>query len=283
MACFHPLFRIVVEHSYFRGGICAKLDFVPTVKTRGIIRNSGMVLKPISGGVQLFYDDSRREVLKVMASESETAVLSFRAFSRDPLFSSYTRQPVGTDDAMLFFHDGASSSGPDGACNLHPGEYVSGEDLRALDRLADDDLLAPGDRIMRPAFLVSIALAQLDLQANALLKRFRIRFQARETFWKYYLVGAMAGKNAVISDRNNGIEFACLGEELLADNRRATVFRSMQPLRLRERSEYSFQLRASGGAGKILVRRLPVASANQLSREIVDGKEAAVSEIYLNC
>ena len=80
------------------------------------------------------------------------------------------------------------------------------------------------------------------------------------------------------------MEFEDTGRDLLPDNREALTFRSKQRIPLRERSEYRFQLKEKGtNGGKVVIRRLPVASADQYIREMVDGKEAIVSEIFINC
>jgi hypothetical protein len=87
-----------------------------------------------------------------------------------------------------------------------------------------------------------------------------------------------------ITDLNHEIEFEATGRASLPGNRMAMTFRSKQRIPLREKSEYRFQLREKEtNGGRVLIRRLPVASAGQFYKETVDGKEAIVSEIFINC
>lgn len=87
----------------------------------------------------------------------------------------------------------------------------------------------------------------------------------------------------MVADLDNTIEFESSGSEVLADQRTAITFKSKVPLPMRERSEYRFQLREKGpGSGKVLIRRLPVASAAQIGVERTEGQTTLVSEMYIN-
>ena len=93
----------------------------------------------------------------------------------------------------------------------------------------------------------------------------------------------MANDAFDVNDRDEKIEFVAEGESSLADNRVALTFRSKTLLPFRERSSYRFQLRDKNpGGGRVIIRQLPVASPSQLSREIIDGEQALVSEMYIN-
>ncbi len=82
----------------------------------------------------------------------------------------------------------------------------------------------------------------------------------------------------------NGNEFEVGEPETLSDKRPALTFRSKTYIPLRERPDCRFQLRErNSGAGKVLIRRLPVATASQIGKEVIDGVETAVSEMFINC
>jgi len=112
---------------------------------------------------------------------------------------------------------------------------------------------------------------------------YHVRFQARETYWKYYLVGDANQPSAYIHDVDGKVEFEDLGEELLSNGSSARIFISKQALPLRARAKQKFQLLVKkNGRSKVYVRRLAVASAKRINKQIVNGNELFVSEIYIN-
>jgi hypothetical protein len=214
--------------------------------------------------------------------------LRFKVFSKDPCFMNYTHPTTYSEDAILCF-DNLQTKEDEAVSDitLHEEEYVSEADFRKLDLYLLDDFLSTKDKLIRPAFVVNIRIALqegglIDKHEAPALLNYTVRFKARETFWKYYLLGDMAKRKSYIHDRNNGTGFECIGEETLSDKRTAVIFRSIEAIPLREKSDCHFQLREQEG-GKVLIKRLPVASASHIFREIINGKEAAVSEIYINC
>jgi hypothetical protein len=120
-------------------------------------------------------------------------------------------------------------------------------------------------------------------QLKVIPRDYYLKFKARKTFWKYYMLGLMAQKHSYIADLNDAIRFEFSGEESLSGNRTALTFRSKTPIPMRDTFSYRFQLKESGPRGeKVLIRRLPMASASQINREMIEGEEAVVSEIYIN-
>ena len=71
--------------------------------------------------------------------------------------------------------------------------------------------------------------------------------------------------------------------EVMADRQTAWTIRSKTPLTMQERSEYRFQLREeASGNGKVLIRRLPVASAEHIGVDQSGNRATLVSEMYVN-
>lgn len=281
---FTPCITVLVRHAYFRDGICPHLDFAPTQGCLRLIANAGMVLKQVRGGILLLCDESRHNLLDGFRAAGDDT-LSFRVFCRDKLFMNYTRPPVWSEGRILYFLGGEGGEGGNGSpALLHPGEFASERDLRSVDDAAFQEILTAGDRFVRPIFLVTINLPGLgELQELPSGKRYDISFQTRETYWKYYVAGEVGGMNGLIVDRNDGVGFERLGEQSITGGRKGVVFRSCVPLQLRQESPYHFQLRANSGTGRVLIRRLAVAAPNGVAKESIDGKEAFVSEIYINC
>ena len=143
------------------------------------------------------------------------------------------------------------------------------------------------DRLLKPLAVVTIHLPELPL-AKASAKQadhlqYQINFMARQTIWKYYLLGKLSKTEAVIADLDAAEQFDFTGTETLGVNRSALSYRSRQAISLQQRSSRRFQLQDKPSkGGKVLIKRLPVASASQIYRENVAGKGAVVSEIYIN-
>jgi hypothetical protein len=291
MAIFQQLCAVSVEHAYFADGRCRGLAFVPTQRTLYFINKTGLLIKHTTNGIAIFYETSRIETLRQFFSDvDEPFSLAFKVFSRAPDFSYYTQPVTFKEDASLYFdNQGTTPDDESGVVRLHPDEYVTDQNFVELGSQLLVDIINKKDILIRPVFVVNIGNSPsistvLSSGQNSSSCNFCIKFQARETFWKYYLLGEMKKKNAFISDRNNGFEFEYVGEELLPDNRAGIVFISKQLIPVREMSDCYFQLKEKGvGGDRILIKRLPVATPNQFSRKIIDGQEAAVSDIYINC
>ncbi len=289
MGTYLLLYSIDVEHTYFFDSICRGLDFVPSKKTAVLLEKIGLLTRSTANGINVFYDEERAEALNLYADDKEEP-LSFRykVFSKDPLFINYTSPCIRREDAILCFESDGAKESKDGRRKLHEEKYVSDLDFEKLDSLNLTDLIGKREKLIRPAFTVNIGFEGkenilFDKDSNARLKTFYIKFEAKKTYWKYYLLGGMKERTPYIADVENKNEFEYTGDERLPGNRCASIFRSKTAISLQERPACSFQLReGSKGGGKVLIKRLPVASADRFGREIVDGEEIIVSEIYIN-
>ena len=289
MARYSQLFSIEVRHSFFTSGLCRELEFVPTPRTAGKIRNAGLLHKATRAGVRVFSDLERLDSLQLHAADDQDPLeLVFKAYSLDPLFMNYTEGGRAQDDTVRFFGSSTAVAQNDGSLRLHAGEYTGAEDFKPMDFPGFQDVLTPKDRMAKPTFVVSISVP--EGVADALIdgsyegpRAYFVNFQERKTFWKYFLVGDLAREDIYVADLDNSTKFVLGGNEVLADERTAITFESTTALPLRERSEYRFQLRERGsGDGKVLIRRLPTASAAQLGEEQTEGQDTLVSEMYVN-
>ena len=289
MARYSQLFSIEVRHSFFASGLCRELEFVPTPRTAGKIRNAGLLLKLTRAGIRVFSDLGRLDSLQLHAADDQDPLeLVFKAYARDPLFMNYTESGPDRQDAVRYFDSVAAVTQEDGSLRLHAGVYAGVEDFRPTDDRGFQDVLTPRDRLAKPAFVVNIGVPKEDADAlgdgtDGGPRAYFVNFQERQTIWKYLLVGDLAREDYYVADLDNSTEFAPGGNEVLADERTAITFKSTTALPLRERSEYRFQLRErDSGDGKVLIRRLPVASAARIGMERTEGQATLVSEMYIN-
>ena len=289
MSTYQPLFNISVRHEFFTEGLCPCLDFVPTASTGHIIENAGLLLKKTHSGIALAYDQDRLEALQMYANEVDDPLcFEFKAYASDPGFRSYT-EPFSADASeVLYFDNQNSASSEDDTIRLHESEYVSKISLVKLDSIQVKDILSHKDRLVSPVFVIKIIAgdgqhALFDDNRVPQTRDYSLNFTARQTFWKYYLLGDGAKGHPFIYDPDNKVEFESTGETALSNNRIAQTFRSKQRLPLGEKSAFRFQLRENGHEGeKVLIKRLPVAHASQTGKEVVAEQGMLVSEIYIN-
>jgi len=287
MSSFRQLCSISVTHTYFADGRCRSLSFNPTPSTVHLINKAGLLTKNSDSGVYILLESGSIDTLRQrIADPDEPSALVFKVFARDRDFSYYTEPGTFSEEALLYFDSRKGvATGTTGAIRLHAGDYVSEPDFEKLDAPQFREILDKRDRLIRPAFVVSMDLAMaLDALADDRSGECIVAFKARETFWRYYLLGEMKKRDAFIVDRNNGYAFVYVGEESLPDGRAALTFISQQRIPVKENSDCFFQLKEKGAnGGKMLIRRLPVATPHQFGKELIHGQEAAVSNIYINC
>lgn len=288
MGPFLPLFSIAVEHDFFGDGLWRSVRFVPTPESQALIDSAGFLVRNTPGGIELYYDEGRAESLKLYLDDAGGELgFGFKVYVEDEVFKNYSEAFLASPGALAFCRSDRGVQVGD-RIRLHREEQVSQQDMEPIDSAELASLLGRWDRQVPPAFAVQV---KLPSASGGSLAEFLesaptgwfLRFGARRTYWTYFLLGPFADKRVNVVDLDEGMGFEPLGTVLLSDDRPALAFRSVAAIGMRQRPPNRFQLRESGsGNGKILVRRLPVAAANQLSRQTIQGSVVAVSEIYVN-
>lgn len=289
MSTFLPLFTISVEHGFFSNGACHCLNFVATEKTQQIINNAGLLLRKTNDGIFIAYDESRLEALQQYAQDLEDDFcLEFKVYSDSAEFKNYSEPFAASNNDMLYLSNEKAETGEEGRVKLHAQEYVSKINFVPQDSAKLKDMLSQKDRLIAPVFVVKIGVDEkqnsfFDEQLKPTARHYYLRFKARQTFWKYFLLGDMAKQSFYISDPDHRVEFEPAGQAVLADQRVAMTFRSKQSIPLNENYDFHFQLKEKGqGRDKVLIKRLPVARMNQTGKEVVAEQGMVVSEIYIN-
>jgi hypothetical protein len=250
-----------------------------------LLGNADLAIRQSENEVGLFSSTAGLETLRRYASnETEPLRLILKAFSSDPCFGNYTES---AGDGLFRFETKALTNRDEPLC-LHQGEYASESDNIDTESAVAMDLLEPSERLVKPIFV-----AVLSLSADHLVprdgERFRahrylVRFKARETIWKYYLLGDLCREGLTMKGPSGQTDFVFMGRERLSNEEPACIFRSAAAIPLRERSDMRVQLLGGDerGSNKVLVKRLPVASCTQLGLVRIDETEVLVSEIYVN-
>jgi hypothetical protein len=302
-----PLFDVTATHDYFDGGPCPAIELQPDARTRALEARAGLLFRSSPGRLDVSYDADAVETLRMFAADTQRPLhLVFRARAADPTLASYT-DPDSLGDAIQYYSSRAARE-QDGACTWDAPDRITETDLDAIARIARDEndadpalrslradarlcelgnVVEPRDRILRPLAIIGIFVVlpgKDDRFPPAAPTRYRFGFRALRTIWKYHLLGDLAHKeSAVIADLQSdgeAAEFDRGPKESLPGDRVALTFRSRAPIPLRVRSDRRLQLRENG---KVLIRRLPVASPDGIGGvEIIDGKKRFVSDIYVN-
>ncbi len=290
MGAYSLLFSLDVEHEFFAAGRVADLEFVATSGSTRLMRNAGLLLRSAPNGVSVFFDQDDNDALRLYASDpTEPLRLAFKVYARDADFNHYTAPIGGRDEAILYFDNRAAQVEEGGKQRLHAGEHATEQDALIWSSPALQGLLDHSDQRVPPAFVVAISVTArrgrgAEWHYAPAGVHYCIKFAARRTYWKYYFIGNVNDRDFYITDLEDKLRFDDIGEAALSDSRTARVFRSQKAVPLRSRFEHRLQLREQGpGNGKVIMKRLPVATPDQIDRDIIQGEEVVVSEIYVNC
>jgi hypothetical protein len=277
-----PLCQLHLRHNYFNSGYLAQAELEPTTATLQKLRNAQLIYKKTRQGAVLLLDSARRDIAAACCEPPLT--LHFLLFSTDSHFGSYT-DPV-LQRGQLWYCDSQTAVAEANFLRLHHQSTLGGEELLSAD---DNRLVSIIDQrhASLPQLVLALSINAAEVNAiNASNSRnYLIKFVSRQTLWRYYLIGDSFSGALQIRDmnRHNAAIFARQQDVLLANGRKALVFDSIEPLNLAEQSPYRFGLISQdGGSEKILIKRLPVATAGQSGNAVVNGVTRHLAEIYLN-
>jgi hypothetical protein len=215
--------------------------------------------------------------------------LEFTVRPKDRYFLNYTEISAPDQAAILFFSNRLEKDDRVDRTCLHHAKVASEADLLPLTSARIESILTRVDRLVKPFCIVSITIgkkeiAHLDQQHGEIPSTFFIRLRSRETFWQYFVIAKKTNKPLTIVDQAKKIEFEDTGQARMHDGRVALTFRSKKRIPLKRHPEYRFQLKTNhANGGKVVIKRLPAASVKQFAKERIDGQEALVSEIFINC
>jgi len=287
LARYRPLLAVTVEHGFFADGAGRGLRVEPDAASARVLARSGCLWRAMANGISVYCDVSRLELCESCLAEALPPFsLRFLGYADDPLFDAYTGGYAPVPGTLLAFDGSAAiAEPPEQRLRLHKGECVSGEYLRA-----PEDSELPADALRRrvlPKFSVRIGVEPDAVSARAnetAAKCYVLRFAARETIWRYYLLGGWAKEQVRVVDLNDKIGFVPDAAKRFSNGRTAHAVRSQEAIALQEAPPQRFQLRVrEEGKERVIVKRLPVASAGQFHVEVHEGAPTWVSEIYVNC
>jgi hypothetical protein len=290
MGTYLPLFSIFVEHSFFTIGLCNVLVFRPSSSTVSLVKSVGLMLRYLPNGIRVFYDQDMKHVLKMFLEDNQNRLsLVFKVKSRDRYFQNYTDSTGNNHEHIAYLSNENHKKDQTGRVCLHKGEYVNGDLYIPMNSSLLEGVFDRSENVSPPLFVIRINVqswlnGESDIANIGYEQQFFFRLRERKTFWKYYILGHSTSEELHITDLDRRVEFEALGEKLLPHNEWVKIFRSTTAIALSDRPMHRFQLHENTlGVGRVVVKRLPAASGEQICLEEVNGTNAIVSEIYVNC
>ena len=285
MGEYQPLFSIFVEHPFFSDRRCRNLAFIPTDNCRAVMKNIGLIMKNDIDGIRVFCNKDRLESLCLYADDpADPLRFCFKVYAKDPLFFNYTDLPASDEKRILYFDNRRAKDDSSNSIILNTSDYVAEKDLSGPS-VALKFSLSKRDGIVKPVCIVDIWAKEktgylLDQKNRVVAKNYLIRFDTRETFWRYYLLGKMRRENLYIADSNEKVGFEKPRKVELPGNRSAFCFTSTSAIPLMENPSHHFQLKEkNSGNGKVIIKWLPAASAGCIYKD----RDKDISEIFINC
>ena len=287
---FRRFFDISVSHSFFGDAICRRLKWVPTAATWHTMDNTGMLFRTLAGGMAVYCDTRREQAMALFAAQADTHAsgLVFKAYAGDPFFKLYTDYPQTGAEDLLYLDTDHSGRDPSGVIRLHPKPLVSEQEMVPLDKLYGQGVLTRNDRGTPPVLVVRINpvggdASPMDPKGAIRQRRYRINFDSRRTYWKYYVLGPPATQAVFIVDPDRQWNFDPAPGDPIVGDRPAAAFISSAPIPWREIPAARFQLKiVSGQREKIIIQRLPVAPVNRVYRDSHNFGKAMISEIFIH-
>ncbi len=274
---YEVLLNVSFNHTYFSNKVFAGMAFTPSSATQLLFLNNGLFFKTYPGGFRIVFDTnfngsarSREDLI------SEVLDCRFNATLRDNSFYNYTAVD-GEDISKKVFHFyNASNDETVLRTALHSGDFISEKDLKPIAEFAE------------PYFIKPFAILDLRL-APGLPENYFLNFKARETIWRYVLIGEdlQSLNNPAILDSAGTEPFE--GPELLNfSGTSGLAFKSRQAISFTERSVQNFQLvenyDAETGRYKVVMRALPKANPEMITLISRDNtlENNNYSEIFIN-
>lgn len=290
MGLYRPLLQIEVEHTFFPADVCRGLRYTLTEASARLLDRAGCLVRETDRGLLLLHDSADTAALRALTRLAhEPFLIHWLVRASDALFANYTASATHTPRPLLVLDPTRHALARAAGLPPLPADHLDTEaDLARLGSPWLCPLLSRHERLLPPDFTLSVVVTAADIAAAAQHARQLVCcLQARATVWKYCLIGnwadAQDAEQVQVVDLAQAWQFDAAVDERLANGQVALAVRSKASIPLQQRSDRRFQLRQrSGGTDKVLIKRLPVASARQLSRDAPGGLSTLVSEIYVH-
>lgn len=279
---FETLTSVVFSHDYFQGSKYNGIGVQVSNEMQRRFINMGLIFKPTADGFTILFDSNlanrprnREEVL------SKPLVCEFTLTLKDPEFFNYTAGiPKDAARSLYYFanfSDDNRRKFTDGSLHIaHAADFVSEDDVYPVSSFAEKFFVKP--------------FGKLDLKISPELQaRYRIRFAARSTYWRYILASEHLTdlNNPAVIGADAAQSFSGPYKLTLPGSKEALAFVSPEPITWTRKPGYTFQLveNYETGSDKYrVVQALPAPASNMISHlpatsDMETGKD--YSEIFI--
>ncbi len=132
---FDILFRIMIDHSYFKENPVRDLEIIPTETSARMLINAGLIWRQTSGGLIVLYekDPTEEEPHDIpWKLKNEPFKLAFYIIAKSSLFYNYSDIPDSIKLPEVFYWNNREKNDQDGKLLLNKGTKVSSDDLVSL-------------------------------------------------------------------------------------------------------------------------------------------------------
>lgn len=282
MSRYLPLLRVEVRHDFHGDAPVPRLRFEPVPHSRALLQRLDGLVRATPDGFVLLADADR---LPVEADDDHAVAggLSWWLHADDPGFFNVTAGLGPAPDGLWWFRGAEARFDADtGTWRLHDEERAGRADVHPASGAGLAAWCGGPARLPSPVALLSLPLARRLTPAADAPVVYRLHLAARATVWRYCFVGDWHDAPLRVVDLVREARFEPPEPLRLADGRPALAVRSSAPLALSRLAVQRFQLRTPDASGKVLVKRLPVASPHHFAREPIDGVPTLVSDIFVH-
>jgi hypothetical protein len=287
---YQPFFFVTAKHPYFVNEKCRGLLWEPSGPTRHAMANMGMLFRSDSTGMTVYHDRRRNEALALLAGrvDADSPRFYFKAYAKNPYFFNFTNLPDLQANRLRYVDNSRAVAEKNKEIRLHKRAVVSDRDSALMSSLWDDGVLTAKDLGSLPLCVIHIRPvgyknSPYDAMGKVRTRSYRICFDQRRTYWKYYVFGPLATQKIFIEDADNQCGFNKMEASEVSSQGPSVAFISKTPIPLRQKPHHYFQLKLHGPhTDKVIIPKLPAAPVNILHREKRGSGTVYISEIFIH-
>jgi hypothetical protein len=270
------LYRLRVEHTYFRKRNKLKLGFQPLGFCKSLITKHLLHFNELPDGFDLYSEKDKTDLIEQILKEENPDHLDFLMEIKSHDFLNFTELDM-QKGYHLILKKPENSEPVKGVIPLHKSDFVSSADLVDFSFKQPENI--PKELLVSPDAYALIYLPvnrseeihnMTEDQGNHLTTHVIIRFKARSTYWKYLISAANGNRfdSLQVVDSSGQIGFTAMQMETDPEGYRFYSTVSDVALPLQEISENVLQLKGTqNGIEQMIISRLSAPNTNSLYRE----------------
>ncbi|WP_442266834.1 hypothetical protein ACSIGC_03795 [Tenacibaculum sp. ZS6-P6] len=270
---FYKIVSLTVLHNYYTGNVCKDLKYEPAKESGDIINKYGFKIIITAVGFELYVDrkENFSNLLNYITSTTGETTFKFHASTLNPLFYQFTELPINEIGITHFNTDNAIENVETNKLILTPSfRSTNSADYLFEFTIRFEDLIKLNDE---------------KKEAN-----YEIKFEARATQWKYYIVNTTGQHLGKLSIKDtSGIQFSGPEQILLPNEQKAQLFSLVGDLLpFSEKPIYTFDLISNSikngvERSKVVFKGLPKSNPKEIAinEELLSSKITSLMYVYI--